>query len=70
MTLNYTDGEASVPELWGMWSTLFLPLLPGPILPGVPALIRPPPMGQIELFKHLIVRNVKLNCVIAILETI
>ena len=52
--LNYdikqSDGEAPVmPELWGMWSYPLLPLLPGPIWPGVVALDRVLSMGQIEL---------------------
>ena len=33
-----SDGEAPViQELWGMWSTLLLPSLPGPLWPGVVA---------------------------------
>ena len=36
MTLNRpSDGEAQVLELWGMWSTASLSLLPGPLWPGV-----------------------------------
>ena len=32
------DGEVPVMlELWGMWSTLSLPLLPGPLWPGMVA---------------------------------
>ena len=32
MTLNKSDGEAPVTlELWEMWSTRSLPLLPGPL---------------------------------------
>ena len=27
-----------MPELWGMWTTPSLPLLPGPLWPGVVAL--------------------------------
>ena len=36
-------------ELWGMQSTLSLPLLPGPLWPGVVAPDRVLSMGQIEL---------------------
>ena len=33
-----SDGEVpAVLELWGMWSTPSLPLLPGPLWPGVVA---------------------------------
>ena len=35
-------------ELWGMQSTPSLPLLPGPLWPGVVALDRFLSMGQIE----------------------
>ena len=37
-------------ELWGMWSTLSLPLLRGPLRPGVVAPDRFLSMSQIELF--------------------
>ena len=30
-----SDGEALVLDLWGMWSTLLLPLLPRPLRPGI-----------------------------------
>ena len=36
-------------DLWGMQSTLLLPLLPGSLWPGVVALDRVLSMGQIEL---------------------
>ena len=36
-------------ELWGMWSTPSLPLLPGSLWPGVVAPDRVLFMGQIEL---------------------
>ena len=36
-------------ELWGMQSTSLLPLLPGPLWPGVMAPDRVLSMGQIEL---------------------
>ena len=51
MTLNKSDGEAPVMlELWGMWSTLSLSSLPGPLWLGVVAPGRVLSMGQIELF--------------------
>ena len=37
-------------ELWGMRSTPSLPLLSGPLWPGVVALDRVLSIGQIELF--------------------
>ena len=37
-------------ELWGMWSIPSLPLLSGPLWPGVVAPNRVPSMGPIELF--------------------
>ena len=37
-------------ELWGMWSTLSLPSLPGPLWPRVVVPDRILSMGQIELF--------------------
>ena len=50
------DGEASVMlELWGMWSTPSLPLLPGPLWSGVVAPDRVLSIGQIE-------QNCALNC--------
>ena len=46
------DGEAPVMlELWGMWNTLFLPSVPGPLGPGVVATERVLSMGQMELPK-------------------
>ena len=46
-----SDGEALVmPELWGMWGTPSLPLLPGPLWPGVVAPEKVLSKGQIELF--------------------
>ena len=45
-----SDGEAPLMlKLWRMWSTPLLPLLPGPLCPGVIALDRVLSMGQIEL---------------------
>ena len=41
-----SDGEVpAVLELWGMWSTPSLPLLPGPLWPGVVAPDRALSMG-------------------------
>ena len=38
-----SDGEVPVRlDLWGMWSTHLLPLLPGPLCPGVVALYKGP----------------------------
>ena len=60
------DGEASVLELWGMWSISSLSLFQGPIRTGVVVSVRIPSMGQIELFNHLTVciqmTDVELNC--------
>ena len=55
-------GKAPVLELWGMWSTLSLPLLPGSLLPGVVVPVRVLSMGQIELFNHLLYLK-PFNCV-------
>ena len=62
-----SDSEVPViMELWRMWSTLSLPLLPGLLWPRVIVPVRVPSMGQIELFNHLTVSkqmtDVKLNC--------
>ena len=38
----------------GMWSTPSLPLLPGPLWPGVVVHVRVLSMAQIELFDHLL----------------
>ena len=55
-------------KLWRMWGTLSLPLLPGPLGPGVVVPARVLSMGQIELFNHLLylkpfkqMTDVKLN---------
>ena len=50
-----SDGEVPIMlELWGMWSTLWLPSLPGPLWPGVvaPCKIKTE-LLEIELFWHL-----------------
>ena len=43
-----SDSEAPSLEIWGMWSTLSLPLLPGPLKTRVVAPDRVLSMGQIE----------------------
>ena len=43
-----SDGKAPILELWGMWSTPSLPMLAGPLWPGVVAPDRVLSMGQIE----------------------
>ena len=47
MTLN------NLMELWGMWSTCWLPLLPVQLWTRLLVLVRVPTMGQIELFNPL-----------------
>ena len=49
-----SDGEASVLELWWMWSTPSLPLHSVPLWPGVIILVRVPSMGLMEIFNHLL----------------
>ena len=44
-----SDGEAPVLELWRMWSNPLLPLLSGPLWPGVVVPVRAPSMGQIDV---------------------
>ena len=49
--IKQSDGKALVRlELWGIWSTPSLPMLPGPLWPGVVASDRVLSVGQIELF--------------------
>ena len=51
-----SDGEAPVIlELWGMWNTPSLPLLPGVLWPGVVALDSVLSMGQIEINSVLMI---------------
>ena len=67
-----SDGEVPVMlKFWGMQSTFSLPLLLGPLWPGVVAPDRAPSMGQIELrcilmLNRLVwnetVLHAKLNC--------
>ena len=42
------DGKAPVLEIWGLWSTSSLPLLPGPLWPRVVAPDTVLSMDQIE----------------------
>ena len=48
--IKQSDGEALVLKLWGMWRTPSVPLLSGPLWPGVVAPDRVIPMGQTELW--------------------
>ena len=48
-----SDGDASILELWGMWSTSSLPLLQSPPWPRVEVLVRVSFMSQTEVFDHL-----------------
>ena len=48
-----SDDVAPALEIWGMWCTPLLPLLPGPLRSGVVAPDRVLSMGQIELFDYL-----------------
>ena len=48
-TKQSNDETPVMPELWGMQSTPSLPLLPGPLCPGVVALDKVLFMGEIEL---------------------
>ena len=45
-------GEALVLELWEVWSTSSLPLLSGPLWPGVVVLVGVQSMGQIDSFEN------------------
>ena len=59
--LKQSDGEAPVLELWGMWHTPLLPLLPGWLWTGVLAPDRVLSIGQMELeCKQM--TYAKLNC--------
>ena len=46
--IKQSDSDTLALEIWGMWSTPSLPLLPGPLWPGVVSLDRVPSMSQIE----------------------
>ena len=43
------NGEASVRELWGMWSNCSLPLIPGPLKPWVVKFVWDPSIRRLEL---------------------
>ena len=47
-----SGGEASVLGLWRMWSTPLLPLLQGPLWPGVIVPVRVLSIGKTDLFKN------------------
>ena len=56
--IKHSDGKAPALELSEMWSTPSLPLLPGPLWPGVVETDRVLSMGQIELFDiHTVCRQ-------------
>ena len=56
------DGEAPVMELWGMWNTPSLPLLPDTLWLGVEIHAWVPSVGQIQIRNHFL--NLKpSNCV-------
>ena len=48
-----SEGEAQALEIWRVYSTLLLPLLPFPLWLGVVVPVRASSMGQINPFKHL-----------------
>ena len=49
-TKQSDGGALEMLELWGIWSTPSLPLLPGPLWPSVVAPDRVRSVGQIEIF--------------------
>ena len=49
-----SDSETPVLTFWVMWSTPSLPLLPGPLWPGVVVPVIISSMSQIELFNHFL----------------
>ena len=65
-----SDGEVPVMlELWGMWSILSFPLLPGRLWPGVVAPDRVLFRGQIELNCVLILNRIPWNRTVFDIET-
>ena len=46
------DGKATALEVWGVWETFSLPLLPVPLWLGVIVLDRFSLMGQVDMFKN------------------
>ena len=57
LDMKQSDGE--VPELWRMWKTPSLPLLPGPLWPGMVTLDNGPIYGLNRTKLHT---YAKLNC--------
>ena len=57
--IKQPDGEAPDLEIWGICSILLLPLLPGPLWPGVVAPDRVLSMGQIE---QTMCKQMSLTC--------
>ena len=69
--IKQSNDEAPAMAIWGFWSTLSLPLLPGPLWPAVVAPDRILSMGQIK--KNMCANKwmmLNCDCYIAILETI
>ena len=62
--MKHSDGV----EIWGMWSTPSLPLLSGPLCPGVEAPDRILSIDQIELFDYLNWVQTNDFCKIELLE--
>ena len=52
-----SDSEAPLFEVWGIWSTSSFLFLPCPVWAGTVVLDKTPSLGQIELFKDLIVQT-------------
>ena len=53
VTLNSIWWWSSSLEIWWIWSTPSLPLLSGPLWPGMVVPVRVPSMGQIEKFNYI-----------------
>ena len=53
-----SDGKAPLLEVLGMWNISSLPLIPGPLWPGL--VVRVPSLGQIELYGEI--TDPRLNC--------
>ena len=49
-----SDGEAPVQDLWEMWSTSSLSLLPGPLWPGMVVPIRISFLGQTRILDNFL----------------
>ena len=50
---SYDTKPSPVLDIWGMWSTLSLPLLPDPLWSGVVVSIKVSYIVQLEQFDHL-----------------